>query len=268
MKGEFWENVVVLTGASSGIGEQMAYQLAEQGAWLVLAARNGERLTQVGEKCRHLGAKTITVPTDVAIESHCENLIDQAVQTFGRVDTLVCNAGITMWAKFADMQTLQPLHDMMHVNYFGAVYCTYYALPHLIQSQGRLVAMASVAGKAGIPLRSGYAASKHALFGFFDSLRIELLDTGVTVTMIAPALVKSETHKKAFGADGQPLGVTPLDEGAIMPASTCAKISLNAIAQRKREEIMTLRGKVGMWVKLLAPTFVDNMAKKAIEQGK
>jgi short-subunit dehydrogenase len=138
----------------------------------------------------------------------------------------------------------------------------------LKQTHGRLAAVSSLAGKNGVPTRSGYAASKHALVGFFDSLRIELLETGVSVTLIYPGFVTSEIRERAYGADGQPLGKSPVRESEVMSAEECARIMINAMAKRKREEMMTLRGKLGQWLKLFAPRMADNVARNAIEEGK
>ena len=210
----------------------------------------------------------MVVKTDVSVEAECRNLIAQTAAEYGRVETLVNNAGISMWSRFDELQDLSGLERMMRVNYLGAAYCTYYALPYLKQTRGRLVAVSSLAGKNGVPTRSGYAASKHAMVGFFDSLRIELTGSGVSVTLIYPGFVTSEIRERAFGADGQPLGKSPVRESEVMSAEECARIMIDAIARRKREEVMTLRGKLGQWFKLIAPGLVDKVARKAIEDGK
>ena len=264
----FKDNVVIVTGASTGIGREVALQLASQGAWLVLAARNGEQLESVAADCRRRGGKAIAVPTDVADESQCKRLIDRAVAEYGRIDTLINNAGISMWTKFEELKDLAILDQMMRVNYLGSAFLTAYALPYLRQTKGRIVGISSLAGKNGVPTRSGYAASKHAMAGFFDSLRIELADSGISVTMIYPGFVKSEIRERAAGADGEPLGQSPIHENEIMTAETCARIILNAVAKRRREEVMTLRGKLGQWLKLIAPGLVDRVARQAIEQGR
>ncbi len=262
------ENVVIVTGASSGIGRALALQLAQQGAWLALAARSVDRLEAAAAECRRYSGRAIVVPTDVAEQAQCQNLIEKTVAEYGRLDTLVNNAGISMWVKFDELKDLSVFERMMRVNYLGSVYLTAYALPYLKQTKGRIVAVSSLAGKNGIPTRSGYAASKHAMAGFFDSLRIELKETGVTVTMIYPGFVRSEIRERAFDADGQPLKKSPVREAEVMTPEECARIILNAIARRKREEVMTLRGKLGLWVKLIAPGLVDRIAKAAIEQGR
>jgi short-subunit dehydrogenase len=262
----FKENVVIVTGASSGIGRQVALQLADQGAWLTLAARRVEHLEAVAEQCRQRGGAALVVPTDVSQQGECRELIQRTVEEYGRLDTLINNAGITMWSRFEDLHGLEPFESIMRTNYFGSVYCTYYALPHLKRSQGRIVAIASLAGKSGIPTRSGYAASKHAVVGFFDSLRIEVAEHGISVTVIYPDYVASETRTRGFGADGQPLGESPIQEGAIMTAETCAALILEAAARRKRQAILSTRGKILLWVKLIAPGLVDRFALRATEQ--
>ena len=261
-------DVYMITGASSGIGKAIALQLAEQKAHLVLAARDAARLEEVAAQCRNLGAQALPVRTDVSDKRQCESLIQRAVQEFGRIDTLINNAGSTMWARFDEVTDPSLLEPIMQVNYFGSVYCTWYALPYLKQSKGRIVGISSLAGRAGVPTRSGYAASKHAMAGFFDSLRIELADSGVSVTMIYPGFVTSEVRSRAIGPDGKPLGNSPVQEGKVMSAETCARITLRAATARKREVVMTFRGKLGIVLRLLAPSLLDKIAKKAIERGR
>jgi len=262
------ENVMIVTGASSGIGRVLALQLAQQGAWLALAARNVDQLEKAAEDCRRYSGRAIVVPTDVAEQAQCQNLVEQTVAEYGRLDTLVNNAGISMWVKFDELKDLSVFERIMRVNYLGSVYLTAYALPYLKQTRGRIVAVSSLLGKNGAPTRSGYAASKHAMVGFFDSLRIELAETGVSVTLIYPGFVKSEIRERAFDADGQPLKKSPVREAEVMTAEECARIIIKATVRRKREEVMTLRGKLGQWAKLIAPGFVDRMARRAIAEGK
>jgi short-subunit dehydrogenase len=265
----FRDNVVVLTGASAGIGREMALQLARQGARLVLAAREPTKLGEVADACRALGARAVAVPTDVGDEAQCRALIDRAVGEFGRIDTLVNNAGIGMWARFDEMRDLAPFERIMRVNYLGSVYPTYYALPHLKASRGRIVAVNSLTGLTGVPTRSGYAASKHAVAGFFDSIRIELEESGVTVTQVYPGFVATEIRERAFGPDGRPLGEgnSPVREREVMSAEECARQIIAAAAKRKRDLIMTLRGRLGAKIKLVAPGLVDRIARKAIARG-
>jgi short-subunit dehydrogenase len=249
----FRHKSIVLTGASSGIGRALARQLAEQGAWLALAARSRQELDEAAAEClaagSAAGARVIAVPTDVAEEAQCRALVARAAAEFGGVDVLVNNAGVSM-------------------NYLGAVYCTHAALPHLVRSRGRIVAVSSLAGKTGVPTRTAYAASKHAMAGFFDSLRIELAPRGVTVTMIYPGFVATGVRRHAFGPDGRPLGESPVREGEVMTAEACARRIVRAAAGREREVVMTMRGRVGQWLRLVAPRLTDAIARRAIEQGK
>lgn len=265
---EFTDKVVVITGASSGIGKEFALQLADQGAKLVLAARSLTQLVLVAKACQERGAEAIAVKTDVSNPVQCEALIEHAIGEFERVDMLVNNAGRTMWAKFEDIEDIHVLPQMMDVNFWGSVWCTYYALPHLKETQGRIVGISSLTGKAGVPTRSIYAATKHAMAGFFDSIRIELEESGVTVTMIYPGFVQSDIRGKAMGADGNAIGESPVQESNVMTTEECVRQIIQASAKRKRELVMTLRGKLGLWVKLFAPSVVDKIARKAIESGK
>jgi short-subunit dehydrogenase len=264
----FKDKVVVITGASSGIGRELAYQLAEQGAWLSLAARNGERLATVAGECQARGGKAIAIVTDVSEQPQCAELIRRTVDHYHRIDMLVNNAGITMWANFEDVSDISFYEQIIRVNYLGSVYCTYYALPFLKKTKGQIIGISSLTGKNGVPKRSGYAASKHAMVGFFDTLRIELAEYGIGITMIYPDFVATETHKRALGADGKAIGKSPVRGSEVMSAERCAKLIIQAAATRKRELIMTWRGKVGLWVKLIAPGVVDRVAKKAIIEGR
>lgn len=269
MKPPVFQNaVVIITGASSGIGKALALLLAGQGARLALAGRDVDRLEQAAAECRAQGSDVLAVPGDIDDPGVCQVLIETAAAQYGRIDMLVNNAGTTMWARFDEVQDLTIFEKVMRTNYLGSLYCTYYALPYLKRSKGRIVGISSLAGKTGVPSRSGYAASKHAMVGFFDSLRVELRDTGVSVTMIYPGFVATGVQGRGFGPDGQPLGKVPIQMKAAMTPEDCARIILNAAARRKREEVMTLRGKLGQWLKLIAPGLVDRIALNAIKTGK
>jgi short-subunit dehydrogenase len=260
--------VIVITGASKGIGAELALQLAAKGAKLALAARNLEELGRVAGECRARGAQAIAVRADVAVERDCQALVSAARHEFGRIDALVNNAGMTMWARFEDIHDLAVLERIMQVNYMGSVYCTRHALPHLRESKGLLVGISSLAGRVGMPTRTGYSAAKHAMTGFFDSLRIELDGSGVDVTMIYPGFVATGIRENATGPDGRPILVSPVKEGEVMGVEECARRIVRAMERREREVVMTARGKMGLWLKLLAPSLVDRIAKRAIQQGR
>jgi short-subunit dehydrogenase len=261
------DNVVLITGASRGIGAELARQLAAEGAHLALSARDVEALQAVAGDCRRLGADAEAFPADVTSEADCRLLIEATVRRFGRIDTLINNAGATMWARFADIRNIAMLGRIMDVNYLGAVHCTHFALPHLLASRGRIVGIASLTGLTGVPTRSGYAAAKHAMRGFFDSLRIELAGSGVTVTMVYPGFVATGIRENATGPDGQPVSIQPLDEQKVMSVATCARQIIVAVRTRRRERIMTVQGQLAPWLKLIAPGLVDRLARRAIARS-
>jgi short-subunit dehydrogenase len=260
--------VVVVTGASQGIGKALCLELAPQRPRLVLAARDGPALEAGAADCRSRGAETLVVPTDVAEEAACRALVERAVDRFGGVDVLVNNAGMGMLARFEDVTDLSLYERLMRVNYLGSVYPTFYALPHLRKSRGQVVAVSSLAGLSGVPMRTAYAATKHAQVGFFDSLRVELRGTGVDVTVVCPYWVRSEIRRRAAGPDGKTVDTSPVREDEVMTAEECARLMVRAMERRRRMLVMTLKGRVGRWAKLVAPGLVDRMAAAAVRKGK
>jgi short-subunit dehydrogenase len=257
---------IILTGASEGIGRALALELAGRGARLALAARDRQRLDSLAQGCRARGGEARALPTDVSNAQDCEWLVNETVAAFGGIDVVIHNAGITMWSRFDALTDLSIFERLMEVNYHAPVRLTALTLPHLKQSKGLLVAVASLAGLTGVPERSGYAASKHAMIGFFDSLRIELAGSGVDVSVIAPDFVVSEIHKRAIGPDGEPLGASPMMQSKIMSAEDCAARIARAIERRERQVLMSTRGKLGRWLKLFAPSLIDRIAARAIRQ--
>ncbi|MBM2854671.1 MAG: short-chain dehydrogenase/reductase [Steroidobacteraceae bacterium] len=244
----FEGKVVVLTGASEGIGRAIALSLAAARARLVLAARNAERLASLSQECISRGAEVLCVPTDVSQRADCTALIDAARARFGAIDVLLHNAGSTMWSRLDELEDPGLLERLMRVNYLGAAWLTWRALPALVAARGRIVAISSVAGLVGVPTRTGYSASKHAMFGF------------------APDFVRSEIHRRAIGPDGKPLGVSPMKEAKIMTAEECAAIILRATLQRRRLVMTSFRSRSLRWLKLLAPGLVDRLAARAIRR--
>jgi NAD(P)-dependent dehydrogenase (short-subunit alcohol dehydrogenase family) len=259
---------IVITGASTGIGEELAVALAARGAHLVLAARGTDGLEKAVRRCIHAGGHAIAVPTDVTDPEACRALVDRAVEAFGGIDALVCNAGISMWARFRDVTDLTLFERIMKVNYLGAVYCTHFALPHVVKRKGLLVAISSLTGKTGVPTRTGYAASKHAMQGFFDSLRIELMDAGVDVLVVSPGFVATDIRARALGPDGKPLEESPREEkhNDTMDVHECVSIIVKAMQKREREVVMTPKAKVGLFLKLVAPSLVDRIAARAVKE--
>ena len=262
--------VFIITGASDGIGAEIARQLASSlrgEATLVLAARSFDKLEAVAADCRNSGAQVLAVPTDVAQEAQCRALIDRALQQFGRIDTLVNNAGVSAHALFADVKP-QDLHwyeKLMKVNLWGAVWCTHAALPHLTASKGSIVAVSSLAGLVGVPGRTAYSATKFAVTGFFEALRVELKGAGVSVTTAFPGVVATRTRHRGYNAKGEAAGFSGLNEDDAMSVPECARLIIDGMNRRQREVVMTARGKFGRFMKLLAPGLVENMALAALK---
>ncbi len=261
------DHVVLLTGASSGIGRALALALGAQRAKLALVGRDEGALEQVASLCRAQGAEAVVLAADVGIESDATAIVDRTVAAFGRLDLLLLNAGQDMWARLDEVADPSIFERLMRVNYLGPVWTTWRALPHLRESRGRIVVMSSLAGLTGVPTRTGYSATKHALHGFFDSLRVELAGSGVSVTLVCPDFVLSEIHRRALGPDGKPLGTSPMQESKIMTAERCAALALAAAAKRKRMVLLSARGKVGRWVRMFAPRLIDRIAARAVARG-
>lgn len=262
--------VIVITGSSDGIGAEMARQLAARegaGVALVLAARNRAALELVAGACSALGAQTLVVPTDVSVQQQCRDLVAAAVARFGRIDALINNAGRSAHALFEDVEDLGWYEELMRINLWGAVWCTHAALPHLKASRGSIVAVSSLVGLVGVPGRTAYAATKFAVTGFFESLRAEVKGAGVSVTTAFPGVVATGTRVHGFNAAGQPAGVSGLKEDDAMSVAQCARLILDGMERRKREVVMTAKGKAGRFLKLVAPGLVEKLALAALKDG-
>ena len=261
--------VILITGASDGIGAEMARLWAMQrkgDVALVLAARGMDKLEAVAQACRATGAKVLVQRCDVGVQSDCVALVDAAIRAFGHIDILVNNAGVSAHARFEEVTDLSWYETLMRINHWGSVWCTHAALPHLKASRGRIVAVASLAGLVGVPGRTAYSGSKFAMVGFFESLRTELFGTGVSGTIASPGVVATKIRYRGFNAQGQPSGKSGLDETAAMSVEQCAHLIIEGTERRRRDVVMSNRGKLGRWLKLIAPGIVDRMARKALNQ--
>lgn len=250
---------VIITGASSGIGKSCAEEFAKKGANLVLGARQYVTLCEVAQDLeKRYGIRAIAVQCDVSHESDCKDLIDQAHHAFKRIDVLVNNAGISMRALFNDLD-LSVLRNLMDVNFWGAVYCTKYALPELLKNNGSVVGVSSIAGYRGLPGRTGYSASKFALNGFLEALRVENLKTGLHVMIASPGFTASNIRNVALAKDGTSQGETSMDETKMMSSDQVAEIIVCGVEQRKRTLIMTGQGKLTVFLNKILPSWLDGL---------
>ncbi len=253
----------IVTGASSGIGRAIALNLACQGARVALAARDEKRLKDLVEECNLCNGDAIAVPTDVSDEAQCRHLIDATIEAFGGIDLLVNNAGIGVGAMLSDLPNLKLFKQVMSVNFYGQVYCTYYALPHLKASKGRILSISSLGGKFPLPGSTSYIASKYGLHGFYDSLRMDLAGAGVSATVVCPYWVVTEFHERQMDRAGIPRGPLgrALYNDRMMTADRCAVLSLRAAAHRRREVLMG-PGWIASLARMISPALVDWMALK------
>ncbi|MHA4895260.1 SDR family oxidoreductase [Pedobacter sp. PWIIR3] len=255
----FKNKVIIITGASSGIGKACAEEFAKRGANLVLGARQFVTLCEIAAGLeKTYGIKAIAVQSDVSKEEDCAVLVKQAVDTFGKIDILVNNAGLSMRALFNDTD-INVLKNLMDVNFWGTVYCTKYALPEILKTKGSIIGVSSIAGYRGLPGRTGYSASKFAMNGFMESLRTELLKTGVHVMVACPGFTTSNIRASALAKDGASHGETSMDEGKMMTAEAVAEIMAEGIANRSRTLVITGQGKLTVWLNKLFPALADKL---------
>ncbi len=263
-----WSGLTALvTGASSGIGEELAVQLTQGGAVVAIAARRRDELDRVAARCRATtpGAVVHVIVADLSDRAQAESMVADAGRLLGRLDLLVNNAGQGMWGRADAMLDLSVYETMLRVNYLSVVWVTLAALPYLKTTRGRIAGVGSLSGKIGVPLRSGYGAAKHAMTGFLDSLRIELREAGVSVTMIHPGFVTTGSQARNLGADGKILGQMPLKVGAGLSAADCAAMLLDAAHARRRDVYPGWRAKLALWLRLMAPNLLDSMTARAIQ---
>jgi short-subunit dehydrogenase len=245
---------ICITGASSGIGLALLHQYLALGHTVSACARHILDLQSAFANQKNV----LICATDVSIEADCESFIKTAIAKNGDIDVLINNAGISMRAMFLGID-LQVLHQLMNVNFWGAVYCTQFALPSIIKTKGVVCSTSSIAGYRGLPARSGYSSSKFALQGFMESLRTEMLQTGVHIMWVSPGFTASNIRNVAINSVGKSQGETPLQEDKLMSAEQCASIMVTAIAKRKRTVVMTMQGKLTVWINKLFPALADKL---------
>ncbi|TDH29095.1 SDR family oxidoreductase [Segetibacter sp. 3557_3] len=255
----FTNKVVVVTGGSEGIGKALVDLLLERGAKVATCGRNYDKLYLL--QTLHTRSQLHIFAADVSIEHECRNFIESTIATFGTIDILINNAGISMRALFKELE-LETIRKLMDVNFWGTVYCTRFALPEIIKNKGTIAGISSVAGFRGLPGRTGYSASKFAVTGFLESLRLELIGDGVNVMWVYPGFTSSNIRNAALNKDAQPQGESPMDEGKMMTATECANHILDAISKRKRTLLLTSIGRQTYVLAKYFPALADRLIRK------
>ena len=250
--------VIVITGSSSGIGEACARMFASQGSKVVLAARNEKRLLQITQELLDDGSEAISVVTDVSVEEDCKNLIDKTINHFGKIDVLINNAGISMRAILNELDT-SVIRKVMDINFFGTVYCTKYALPYVLKEQGSVVGVSSIAGYKGLPGRCAYSASKFAMQGFLESLRVENLKNKLHVLIACPGFTSSNIRNTALDKDGLVQSASPRDEQQMMGPHQVAKHIYQSVKKRQNSLVLSMNGKLTVFLNKLFPKLVDRL---------
>jgi len=250
-----------ITGASSGIGEALTYALSAKDCNLIISSRKEEELQRVKGQCKNPD-KVKVIPLDLSITENMTNIAREAIRAFGKIDTLINNAGISQRSLIVDTQ-LDVYRKLIDINYLGTVAITKVLLPHFIeQKSGHFVTVTSLMGKFGAPPRSGYCGSKHALHGFFDVLRMEHEKDGINVTMICPGYVDTNIAKNALTGDGSEQGTDDIENKNGLPVDLFAKKMISAIERKKYEAYMGGKEVIGVYLKRFFPKLLHRFVQK------
>lgn len=252
------DKVVIITGGSSGIGKAMAEKFGRAGSRILITGRNVEELNNAVNELRGKGIAITGVQADVSIEADNKRMAEEAIRTYGTIDILINNAGVSMRALFSEVD-LEVVKKVMDINFYGVLYATKYCLPEITRNKGSVVGISSIAGFRGLPGRTGYSASKFALNGFLEVLRTELLKTGVHVLTACPGFTASNIRKRSLTKDGSQQGESPRQEEKMMTAEECAAHIYNATVKRKRTLILTSQGKLAVFLNKWLPGLADKM---------
>lgn len=257
------DQVVIITGGNSGIGKAMALKYGQEGAKIVLTGRNKERLSEVERELTDQGITNKVIQADAASEEDNQRLVNETIEQFGKIDVIVCNAGISMRALFTELE-LDVFRKVMDINFWGTVYLTKAALPHILKSKGSIIGISSINGHRGTPARSAYTASKFAMEGFFESLRTEVMKKGVHILVVSPGFTGSNIRNAALAANGKPQGESPRDEQKMMSAETVANKVFSAHKRRKRDIVLTSQGKLVVFLNKWMPATMDKLVYNAM----
>lgn len=257
------DKVIVITGGSSGIGKALAFEFGRQGGKVAITGRRQSELEVTLTSLRKEGITAMAVQADVTKEEDNRKMAEEVLKAFGGIDVLINNAGISMRSLFQEVD-LAVIRRVMEINFFGSVMATKFCLPEIIKNKGSIVGISSVAGFRGLPARTGYSASKFAMNGFLESLRTELLQTGVHVLTACPGFTTSNIRKTALASDGSQQGESPRDEQHMMSAEDCAAHIYRAVVRRKRTLVLTRQGKLAVMVNKWLPSVADKLVYKVL----
>jgi dehydrogenase/reductase SDR family member 7B len=261
------DKVVIITGASSGIGKACAGEFGRRGARIVITGRNSASLLETSAYLRAAGIDNLPIVADAGVEEDARRMAEETIKHYGRIDILINNAGISMRALFADLE-LQVFKKVMDINFYGTVYATKYCLPHILAAKGSVIGISSINGYRGTPARTAYTASKYAMQGFLESLRTEVMKQGVHVLVACPGFTESNIRNAALTANGQPQGKSPREEGKLMSAEEVARHIYKATVGRKRDLILTTQGKMAVFFNKWIPGIMDNVVHKVMAKEK
>ncbi len=259
--------VVVITGATSGIGEACAFRFGQEGAKIVITGRSQERLNASVEKLKAKNIDVLGVLADAGSKTDNERMVQEALQAFGRIDVLIANAGISMRALFEEMD-LEVFEKVMDTNFWGTIYATKYCLPEILKNKGSIIGISSINGYRGTPARTAYTASKYAMNGFFESLRTEVMKKGVHVLVACPGFTASNIRNNALTADGSVQGESPRDEGSMMTSEEVADAIFRATVRKKRDLVLTGEGKLAVFLNKWIPGIMDGIVYNKMAKEK
>ena len=256
------QKVAIITGGSSGIGKSLVLKYAKEGYAVVFTGRNGSRMAQVVSE---LGERPhLSLELDAADKYHNKEMVDETIRKFGRIDVLICNAGISMRALFEEVE-LDVFKQLMDINFYGAVYATRFALPYILESKGTIIAISSINGWRSTPARTAYSSSKFAMQGFFEALRTEVMTRDVNVLVVCPGFTSSNIRNAALNADGEAQGESPRDEKKMMTSDEVAERTFKAAKKKKRDLILTFEGKMAVMLNKVIPSRLDKMVYKMMK---
>lgn len=259
--------VVIITGGSSGIGKALAYEFGKNKHIVVITGRNPQKLAEVEKELLGYQIQAKGIVCDSASEEETRAMVQEVVDEYGRIDILINNAGISMRAMFENVQ-IEVLKQVMDINFWGTIYATHAALPYLKQQKGGIIGISSIAGYRGLPVRSGYSASKFAMNGFLEALRTELIGTGVHVLTACPGFTASNIRNASLNSEGKITGESMRQEEKMMSAEEVAAEIYKAYFNKKKTLILTFQGKMTVFLNKWLNGFIDKLVYNTLKKEK